>query len=173
MPKPVKQEGEDPDPTPYLFVSLEQKRIDQSKPYDGKKACWVPDDKEGFLQGEIKATKGELVTVSLPGGEVSIPAGDYHNLHITIERRALCPSMMNHGRIMMKLHAVSNIVLWHRYPWSGILKSFIELYLYDKINQVLSGIETHRYGNILDDTYARTILFLMILWLQVIDTVRK
>ena len=70
MPKPVVQEGEDPDPTPYLFVSLEQKRIDQSKPYDGKKACWVPDDKEGFLQGEIKATKGELVTVNLPGGEV-------------------------------------------------------------------------------------------------------
>ncbi|XP_026327807.1 myosin heavy chain, muscle isoform X38 [Hyposmocoma kahamanoa] len=69
MPKPVKQEGEDPDPTPYLFVSLEQKRIDQSKPYDGKKACWVPDDKEGFVQGEIKATKGDLVTVSLPGGE--------------------------------------------------------------------------------------------------------
>ncbi|KAI8436475.1 hypothetical protein MSG28_010041 [Choristoneura fumiferana] len=69
MPKPIVQEGEDPDPTPYLFVSLEQKRIDQSKPYDGKKACWVPDEKEGFLQGEIKATKGELVTVSLPGGE--------------------------------------------------------------------------------------------------------
>ncbi|XP_072948928.1 myosin heavy chain, muscle isoform X32 [Epargyreus clarus] len=60
---------DDPDPTPYLFVSLEQKRIDQSKPYDGKKACWVPDEKEGFLQGEIKATKGDLVTVILPGGE--------------------------------------------------------------------------------------------------------
>ncbi|VVC93951.1 unnamed protein product [Leptidea sinapis] len=69
MPKPQKQEGEDPDPTPYLFVSLEQKRIDQSKPYDGKKACWVPDEKEGFVQGEIKATKGDLVTVNLPGGE--------------------------------------------------------------------------------------------------------
>ncbi|XP_063624522.1 myosin heavy chain, muscle isoform X27 [Cydia splendana] len=69
MPKPIVQEGDDPDPTPYLFVSLEQKRIDQSKPYDGKKACWVPDEKEGFLQGEIKATKGDLVTVGLPGGE--------------------------------------------------------------------------------------------------------
>lgn len=72
MPKPQQQEGEDPDPTPYLFVSLEQKRIDQSKPYDGKKACWVPDEKEGFVQGEIKATKGDLVTVNLPGGEVII-----------------------------------------------------------------------------------------------------
>ncbi|XP_026481139.1 myosin heavy chain, muscle-like isoform X14 [Ctenocephalides felis] len=69
MPKVVKAEGEDPDPTPYLFVSLEQKRIDQTKPYDAKKACWVPDEKEGFVLGEIKATKGDLVTVGLPGGE--------------------------------------------------------------------------------------------------------
>ncbi|XP_055702062.1 myosin heavy chain, muscle isoform X21 [Phlebotomus papatasi] len=69
MPKVVKQEGEDPDPTPYLFVSLEQKRIDQTKPYDSKKNCWVPDEKDGYLLGEIKATKGDLVTVGLPGGE--------------------------------------------------------------------------------------------------------
>ncbi|XP_054001085.1 myosin heavy chain, muscle isoform X8 [Hylaeus anthracinus] len=69
MPKPTPQVGEDPDPTPYLFVSLEQKRIDQTKPYDAKKACWVPDEKEGYLLGEIKATKGDVVTVGLPGGE--------------------------------------------------------------------------------------------------------
>jgi hypothetical protein len=71
MPKVLQQEGDDPDPTPYLFVSLEQKRIDQTKPYDAKKACWVPDEKEGYVLGEIKATKGDLVTVSLPNGEVS------------------------------------------------------------------------------------------------------
>ncbi|RZB40752.1 myosin heavy chain, muscle isoform X13 [Asbolus verrucosus] len=69
MPKVEKYEGEDPDPTPYLFVSLEQKRIDQTKPYDAKKSCWVPDEKEGFVLGEIKGTKGDLVTVGIPGGE--------------------------------------------------------------------------------------------------------
>lgn len=70
MPRVVKQEGDDPDPAPYLFVSLEQKRIDQTKPYDSKKNCWVPDEKDGYLLGEIRATKGDLVTVALPGGEV-------------------------------------------------------------------------------------------------------
>lgn len=70
MPAPKAAPEEDPDPTPYLFVSLEQKRIDQTKPYDAKKACWVPDEKEGYLLGEIKATKGDVVTVGLPGGEV-------------------------------------------------------------------------------------------------------
>ncbi|XP_065215434.1 myosin heavy chain, muscle isoform X28 [Planococcus citri] len=69
MPRPVKQEGDDPDPTPYLYISLEQKRIDQTKPYDAKKACWVPDEAEGFVQGEIQSTKGDLVNVKLPGGE--------------------------------------------------------------------------------------------------------
>lgn len=69
MPKPVANQ-EDEDPTPYLFVSLEQRRIDQSKPYDSKKNCWVPDEKEGYLLGDIKATKGDIVSVGLPGGEV-------------------------------------------------------------------------------------------------------
>ncbi|XP_031624288.1 myosin heavy chain, muscle isoform X20 [Contarinia nasturtii] len=64
---PPNQENEDP--TPYLFVSLEQKRIDQSKPYDSKKACWVPDEKDGYVLGEIKATKGDIVSVGIPGGE--------------------------------------------------------------------------------------------------------
>uniref|UniRef100_A0A1Q3G4M4 Putative myosin class i heavy chain n=1 Tax=Culex tarsalis TaxID=7177 RepID=A0A1Q3G4M4_CULTA len=69
MPKPVVQVGDDPDPSPWLYISEEMKREAMAKPYDGKKACWVPDDKEGYLQGEIKATKGDLVTVALPGGE--------------------------------------------------------------------------------------------------------
>jgi hypothetical protein len=70
MPKVIKSDDPDPDPAEWLFISLEQKRIDQSKPYDAKKACWVPDEKEGYVLGEIKSTKGELVSVGIPGGEV-------------------------------------------------------------------------------------------------------
>ncbi|BES95426.1 Myosin heavy chain [Nesidiocoris tenuis] len=68
-PAGMQKSGDDPDPTPYLFVSLEQKRIDQTKPYDAKKACWVPDEAESFVQGEIVGTKGDVVSVKLPGGE--------------------------------------------------------------------------------------------------------
>ena len=68
MPGHVKKTtGPDPDPTEFLFVSLEQKRIDQTKPYDPKKSCWVPDEKEGFVEGEIQGTKGDLVTVMAKG----------------------------------------------------------------------------------------------------------
>ncbi|XP_074602160.1 myosin heavy chain isoform X13 [Brevipalpus obovatus] len=61
--------AEDPDPTQYLFISLEQKRKDQTKPYDGKKMVWVPDEKEGFLIGNISSTKGDIVTVDVGKGE--------------------------------------------------------------------------------------------------------
>ncbi|XP_037083824.1 myosin heavy chain, muscle-like isoform X9 [Pollicipes pollicipes] len=71
MPAPPKKTNpaDDPDPSQYLYVSLEQKRIDQTKPFDAKTAAWVPDDADGFVQGKITGTKGDLVTVSLPGGE--------------------------------------------------------------------------------------------------------
>lgn len=62
--------GEEPDPTEFLFVSMEMKRQDQSKPYDAKKACWVPDEKEGFVQGLIQGTKGDLTIVSIDGSVI-------------------------------------------------------------------------------------------------------
>jgi Myosin N-terminal SH3-like domain len=70
MPKVVKDLSDDPDPSEWLFISLESKRIDQSKPYDGKTACWVPDENLGYILGAIKGTKGEMVTVETVAGEV-------------------------------------------------------------------------------------------------------
>ncbi|XP_077527345.1 myosin heavy chain isoform X37 [Haemaphysalis longicornis] len=64
--------AEDPDPTEFLYVSLETKRKDQTKPYDGKKMVWVPDEKEGFILGNISSTKGDMVTVDCPGGERNV-----------------------------------------------------------------------------------------------------
>lgn len=62
--------SDDPDPSEYLLVSLEQKRKDQTKPYDGKKMVWVPDPEKCFLLGEIQSTKGDVCTVSVKGEEV-------------------------------------------------------------------------------------------------------
>uniref|UniRef100_A0A6G1S6V3 Myosin heavy chain, muscle n=1 Tax=Aceria tosichella TaxID=561515 RepID=A0A6G1S6V3_9ACAR len=72
MPRPEKQTGDDPDPTEYLYVSLEQKRKDQTKPYDGKKMVWIPDEKDGFVIGEIVSTKGDIITVSYKGEEKAL-----------------------------------------------------------------------------------------------------
>lgn len=63
MPGYKRDTGPGPDPTEFLYVSNEQKEQDQNKPYDPEKSCWVPDEKEGFIEGEIQATKGDLITV--------------------------------------------------------------------------------------------------------------
>ncbi|KAK8736464.1 hypothetical protein OTU49_005019, partial [Cherax quadricarinatus] len=68
MPGHVKKStGPDPDPTEFLFISMEMKMKDATKPYDAKKSCWIPDPKEGFIEGEISGTKGDLISVYASG----------------------------------------------------------------------------------------------------------
>ena len=49
----------DPDPLPYLVVSLEMKREDAVKPYDSKKSYWAPDGKGGFCEGLVESNDGK------------------------------------------------------------------------------------------------------------------
>ncbi|MFH4975662.1 hypothetical protein AB6A40_002371 [Gnathostoma spinigerum] len=57
----------------YLRQSREQMAKDQSRPYDSKKNCWIPDKEEGYVAAEITGTKGDMVTVvSARGNELSI-----------------------------------------------------------------------------------------------------
>jgi len=49
----------------YLIVDRKKLMKEQTQTFDGKKSCWVPDAKEGFLAAEIQSTKGEEITVKL------------------------------------------------------------------------------------------------------------
>ena len=69
MPPKKPEDSEWPDPTKYLFISLEQKRKDQAKPYDGKKMFWIPDEKHCYVLGNVTDTKGDMVTLELADGE--------------------------------------------------------------------------------------------------------
>ena len=60
----------DPDPAPYLIVSLEMKREDMLKPYDPKKSVWVPTDDHGFREGLLESDDGTKAVV-MCGHEVS------------------------------------------------------------------------------------------------------
>jgi len=53
----------DPDPVPYLVVSLETKRADMLKPYDPKKSYWCPDGKGGYMESILEADDGAKATV--------------------------------------------------------------------------------------------------------------
>ena len=60
----------DPDPLPYLVVSMEMKREDMLKPYDPKKSVWVPTDDHGFREGLLESDDGTKAVV-MCGHEVS------------------------------------------------------------------------------------------------------
>lgn len=64
MPGAYKGEcGDDVDPMPFLAPSEKEKLEVMSKSYDIKKSCWMRDDKEGFIAGEIQAEDNDKVTV--------------------------------------------------------------------------------------------------------------
>merc|ERR1712203_1173138 len=73
-----KSEGEDPDPDPWLVVSEDLRKKLNSKPYDPKKSCWVPDKATGgYWEGLIESTEGQKVTVKIiEKGESKVFAKD-------------------------------------------------------------------------------------------------
>ena len=59
----------DPDPAPYLIISMDMKRADMLKPYDAKKSYWGPDGQGGFREGLLEADDGTKATMMM-GHEV-------------------------------------------------------------------------------------------------------
>ena len=73
MPGHVKlgKSGEpDPDPSPYLVVTMEMKRNDMLKPYDPKKSVWAPDGQGGFVEALLDNDDGNKAAVMV-GHEAS------------------------------------------------------------------------------------------------------
>ena len=93
MPGHVKKsEGPDPDPDPWLIVSDELKVKRNSKPYDAKKSCWVPDKATGgYDEGIIDSTDGNKVTVTL----IETKAVSYIYLHYYSCILFLCSRVCN------------------------------------------------------------------------------
>ena len=59
----------DPDPCPFLVVTLEMKREDMLKPYDPKKSYWCPDGKGGYAECMLESDDGTKAVV-MKGHEV-------------------------------------------------------------------------------------------------------
>ena len=55
----------------YLAVDRHKLMKKQTQAFDGKKACWIPDEKEGFIRADIVSSKGDEITVKvLSSGQV-------------------------------------------------------------------------------------------------------
>merc|ERR1712123_154532 len=55
----------DPDPSPYLCVSMDMKREAQAKPYDSKRAVWTPDGMGGYVEGVMESDDGKKAVVNV------------------------------------------------------------------------------------------------------------
>ena len=63
----------DPQDPDMMYLALDKKKMAMEAPsFDGKKACWIPDDKEGYLKAEIISTTGDVVKVLTEKMDVSI-----------------------------------------------------------------------------------------------------
>ena len=54
----------DPDPLPYLVLTLEMKRADAQIPYDPKKSYYCPDGKHGYMECLLESIDGDKATVA-------------------------------------------------------------------------------------------------------------
>ncbi|XP_063042688.1 myosin-16-like [Engraulis encrasicolus] len=55
--------GDEVDPMPFLAPTEKEKLDAINKPYDIKKSCWVKDEKDAFVAGEIQSEDGDKVTI--------------------------------------------------------------------------------------------------------------
>lgn len=91
----------DPDPMPFLAVSMEMKRADMLKAYDPKKSYWVPDENGGFVEALLQSDDGKKA-VCMIGHEVDTlemtpKSFKYSSNFLTatekdLQERANCPS---------------------------------------------------------------------------------
>ncbi|XP_051243442.1 myosin-16-like [Dicentrarchus labrax] len=64
MPGAYKGEcGDEVDPMPFLVPSEKERLEAMNKAYDIKRSCWVKDEKEAFIAGEIQSEDGDKVSV--------------------------------------------------------------------------------------------------------------
>lgn len=74
----------DPNSPPLKdYLAIDRKALIKEQgttPFDGKKACFIPDEKDGFVVADIVSSKGDEITVQVLGGGVSYDNSFYFKL---------------------------------------------------------------------------------------------
>ena len=81
--KIVLNQGDDPDPAPFLFVSQEIKERIAEKAYDPKRSAYVPHPEEKFAEGMIEETNGNKVKVKITKGASAGETKEYKQELVT------------------------------------------------------------------------------------------
>ncbi|XP_043566924.1 myosin-7-like [Chiloscyllium plagiosum] len=107
---------------PFLRKSDKELMVLQTIAFDGKKRCWVPDEKEAYVEAEIKEVNGGKVTVETKNGKtITIKEDDIQQMNPPkfdmIEDMAMLTNL-NEASVLTNLRRrYSN---WMIYTYSGL-----------------------------------------------------
>ncbi|XP_077338569.1 myosin-15 [Lithobates pipiens] len=107
---------------PFLRKSERERMILQTVAFDGKKKCWISDEKEAYLEAEIKETGAGKVTVELADGKtVVVKEGDVQQMNPPkfdmIEDMAML-THLNEASVLSNLR--KRYASWMIYTYSGL-----------------------------------------------------
>uniref|UniRef100_A0A8C5SUD3 Myosin heavy chain n=1 Tax=Laticauda laticaudata TaxID=8630 RepID=A0A8C5SUD3_LATLA len=64
---------------PYLRKSDKERLEAQTRPFDSRNECFVPDEKEEFVKGKVISREGAMVTVQTENGKtMTVREADFH-----------------------------------------------------------------------------------------------
>ncbi|XP_028582551.2 myosin-15 [Podarcis muralis] len=107
---------------PFLRKSDKELMVLQTVAFEGKKKCWIPDEKKAYLEAEIKETGGGKVTVeTVDGKTVTLKEDDVQQMNPPkfdmIEDMAML-THLNEASVLQNLNRrYSN---WMIYTYSGL-----------------------------------------------------
>ncbi|XP_020782992.2 myosin-16-like [Boleophthalmus pectinirostris] len=160
--------GDDVDPMPFLVPS-EKERLDaMNLPYDIKRSCWVKDEKEAFVSGEIESEDGDKVTVKTSkGASVVVKKEDVHQMNppkfyqasdmanLTFLNEASVMENLRSRYVSMRIYTYSGLfcVTINPYKWLPIYGAKVaQLYKGKKRNEVpphLFSVSDNAYHDML------------------------
>merc|ERR1712066_588786 len=179
MPGHIKKakEGEvDPDPLPYLVVTIEMKRADAQIPYDPKKSYYCPDGKHGYM---------ECMLESIEGGKATVQCGHEKKVYKSAEIGQVNPPKFEKIEDMADLTYLNDASVFHNldgrfkakliYTYSGLFcivvnpykrypiytATCVKLYLGKRRNEVpphLWAITETAYRNMLTNSKNQSML---------------
>ncbi|XP_029363577.1 myosin-16-like [Echeneis naucrates] len=147
MPGAYKGEcGDDVDPMPFLVPSDKERLDAMNRPYDIKTSCWVKDEKEAFIAGEIQSEDGDKVTIkTIKNTTVTVKKDDIQQMNPPKFYQASDMSnltFLNEASVMENLR--SRYVNMRIYTYSGLFCVTINPYKWlpiygAKVAQIYKG----------------------------------
>uniref|UniRef100_A0A4W3JPD7 Myosin heavy chain 7B n=1 Tax=Callorhinchus milii TaxID=7868 RepID=A0A4W3JPD7_CALMI len=96
--------------------------VTQTIAFDGKKRCWIPDEKEAYVEAEIKERAGDKVTVETKGGKtVTVKEDDVQLMNPPKFDMIEDMAMLTHLNEASVLHNMRRrYANWMIYTYSGL-----------------------------------------------------